>query len=363
MSIKYSVYRRSFTLVELLISIAIITMLAATALFTLYGVLEHAKEVRTRTQIAKLHEMLMDRWDSYLSRPVRLSSTAGLTPRAAVLKRLWALRELMRMELPDRITDVKDRTPAHLAVIPSLANAYTRAVDGALGNTNWYVSPQPQDGSVAAGKWSYIAQGSECLYLIVSQIHDGDRSGIEFFQKSEIGDTDGDGMKEILDGWGRPIEFMRWAPGFATNPGPDGQWGIAGTDDNNDSTTDNPIEIGYPGSDDSSDVQSRDASTSPDPFDPLKVDPIDPLNLSNLAPRPTYALIPLIYSAGKDGSYGVEAEIDIDDTNDSPTKQMDLFHYSLVVNDPYIVTTFGFLGRPTPTTSADNISNHTIDTN
>ena len=27
-------------------------------------------------------------------------------------------------------------------------------------------------------------------------------------------DTDGDGMKEILDAWGNPIEFLRWAPGL-----------------------------------------------------------------------------------------------------------------------------------------------------
>ena len=32
------------------------------------------------------------------------------------------------------------------------------------------------------------------------------------------GDTDEDGMKEILDAWGEPIVFLRWAPGYVTNP-------------------------------------------------------------------------------------------------------------------------------------------------
>ena len=30
-----------------------------------------------------------------------------------------------------------------------------------------------------------------------------------------IGDTDDDGAPEFLDGWGRPIEFIRWPTGFA----------------------------------------------------------------------------------------------------------------------------------------------------
>ena len=39
----------------------------------------------------------------------------------------------------------------------------------------------------------------------------------EQFNESEIGDVDEDGCPEFIDGWGRPIMFLRWAPGFRSD--------------------------------------------------------------------------------------------------------------------------------------------------
>ena len=67
--------RRSFTLAELLISMSILAIFSTAALFAMFGVMEDAKEARTRGQIARLHEMIVFRWDSYQSRavPVKLA--------------------------------------------------------------------------------------------------------------------------------------------------------------------------------------------------------------------------------------------------------------------------------------------------
>jgi hypothetical protein len=62
--------------------------------------------------------------------------------------------------------------------------------------------------------WTTQYQQSECLYLILSQMREDDVSALEFFTENEIGDLDGDGMLEVLDAWGTPIRWMRWAPGF-----------------------------------------------------------------------------------------------------------------------------------------------------
>ncbi len=94
--------------------------------------------------------------------------------------------------------------------------------------------------------------------MIITSIREGDSRGIDYFKKSEIGDLDDDGMFEILDAWGRPIEFLRWPAGYA------------------------------------SEVQPLDANVAADAFDPHHVDT-----------RATYRLIPLIYSAGPDGIYDV----------------------------------------------------------
>ena len=42
----------------------------------------------------------------------------------------------------------------------------------------------------------------------------GDGEARTLFSENSIGDTDGDGAPEFLDGWKHPINFLRWAPGF-----------------------------------------------------------------------------------------------------------------------------------------------------
>ncbi|MCU0959415.1 MAG: type II secretion system GspH family protein, partial [Pirellulaceae bacterium] len=79
--------RPAFTLVELLVVITIITILASTAMFALYGVREDARERRARAQIAKLNELIMERWESYRTRAMPVSIPAGTHPRAAAARR------------------------------------------------------------------------------------------------------------------------------------------------------------------------------------------------------------------------------------------------------------------------------------
>ena len=89
--------------------------------------------------------------------------------------------------------------------------------------------------------------------MIVSM---GSPEAMEQFSASEIGDTDGNGYPEFLDGWGRPIWFLRWAPGFSPY----------------------------------SDIQTTDPTNNHDPFDPQHFD------------ANAYKLIPLIYSDGSNNN-------------------------------------------------------------
>lgn len=344
---------RSFTLTELMVVVSIITIMATTVLVATYQVIEDAKEARTRAQIAKLHQLIMEKWDSFRTRPVALSLPANMNPRFIATRRLAALRELMRMELPDRITDLGD--PPVSGIRPTaLYRAYRRRVASAVG-ANWYQPSQPVGGGT--GCWSYLHEGAEALYLIVANIRDGEKRALDYFQPSEIGDTDGDGMLEILDAWGRPIEFLRWAPGFVTNPGRDGGWGDFGVDDDGNGVVDDFREAGWPETDDSSEIQIRDAQSAPDPFDPLKVDP----RWSDASARnDPFALYPLIFSAGRDGVYAVDVDFD----TQPGTPPMDLFRYAdaslAIPNDPYTVIPVSprrMFGRVTEG-AIDNITNH-----
>jgi hypothetical protein len=109
-------------------------------------------------------------------------------------------------------------------------------------------------------------QGAESLYLIVAfGLEDAD--ALSHFSQSDIGDIDGDGLNEFLDGWGRPISFLRWPAGFE------------------------------------SPRQSRDANKDFDQFNPRRIVPDRVLTVQ---PRPAqgmprqFALYPLIYSGGPD---------------------------------------------------------------
>lgn len=244
--------RQAFTLVELLVVISIITLLASTTLFTLLGVREDTKERRARAQIARINELIMHQWESYRTRAVPIPPM-GIPQTQVELRdlrrwRLNALRELIRMELPDRKADLI-LPAAYLSTQPALWLNYQRR---------------------AQSSWSPEYEQAECLYLILSAIRDGDTTGLDFFAEAEIGDVDKDGMPEILDPWGMPIYFLRWAPGYR------------------------------------SDIQPGD-NASPgngDPFDSFKVDPN-----WNSSFTSNFVLYPLIVSAGRDKSFDIRFDV------------------------------------------------------
>jgi prepilin-type N-terminal cleavage/methylation domain-containing protein len=307
--------RRAFTLMELLIVIVLIGMLVGLALSALSGAAENAREDRTRSIIAKLDSFLGEKWDGYRTRSVPIRIGAGNTPRQSALIRLNALRELQRMELPDRKSDIANGNALQTNAVPFLTNSslqrqYHRKALAATGGD--------------LTKWTESHEGAECLYLIVSAMQDGDKNALDSFTADEIGDYDGDGMREIHDGWGRPIEFLRWAPGYRVDT------------------------VGL--------LATQDLAT-PDPFDPMKIDArwADASTTNN-----PFALRPLIYSAGRDHGYDVAAYI--------PAQPPPfLYRATSPPNDPYHVPTFpgaviagsvGDIDLDGYISWGDNITNH-----
>lgn len=292
---------RGFTLIELLVSMAILTLLASILLVGLAGVTEKAREERTRTLIERLNVIIMDHWDSYGTRRAAVNLANVKNQKARMQLRLLAIRELMRMEMPDNKQEVFELTtstpPGPWLTTPPASWLAYRQMAMRLTKTNTL-----QD---AFKKWSTDNEGSECLYLILSRINDGDATALSQFKETEIVDTDGDGMPEIVDGWGRSILFVRWAPGFSAHPGSDGAWGKKGVDDDSDGLIDNPTEFGVPGSDDvSSPSAVQDRRVVRDEFDPLHVAPWWQLN-NKLPIEYPFPLFPLLASGGPDKEYGI----------------------------------------------------------
>ena len=215
--------RPAFTLLELMVTIAIIGILASTVLFAMFNAQETARENKTKSLIMKLNNVVMPKYESYRTRrvpmlPPPLTTTSGATTTAiaggvqmAAKYRLDALRDIMRMELPDRWTDITD-APIALAY-PGVNSITTTPAAGRQSGLPEYI----QQGSDPAH--DHVSRAAECLYLIITLGVTDNLGGRELFNEGNIGDTDHDGFKEFLDGWGNPISFLRWAPGFPSELG------------------------------------------------------------------------------------------------------------------------------------------------
>ncbi len=172
--------RRGVTLVELMVICAILGVLMGMVLFALQGATETARADRTRSQVVKINDLIMSRWEGYRQRPLPVRIPAGTHPGNAAQIRLQATWCLMRLEIPERKTDILADVPANLQAVgmktPSLLTSYRAKLTALTGGT---VADQYPN-------WSAENQQAECLWLILSTLRDGDSSGLDFFTTSEI---------------------------------------------------------------------------------------------------------------------------------------------------------------------------------
>ena len=170
-----------FTLIELVVVMAILSILGALTLAGLSGAATKSKQETTEFMINRLNDAIMDWYEDYED----LAKPGGLV----------TLRRRMREEMPDSWAEVF-ANPASPTTATGRAYSRYRASGSSHANFEKY-------------------QSAECLYMIIT------RSGrfpdfLEDIRPERIGDIDADGLKEFWDGWGRPIAFFRWAPGFAS---------------------------------------------------------------------------------------------------------------------------------------------------
>lgn len=305
--------RRGFTLVELLTVITIIGMLAGLSLGALYSARESARVAKTRATIAKLDMILQARYEEFQSRRVPIK-TRRVPPKVMAELRLQILRELIRMEMPDRLTDVtyprhgtdKNRTDIS-ATFTVTVGSITEQVERPALNKRYFRQIYDMNATDGSLLMSEKFAPAELLYLIVMS----DPEAREQFQETEIGDNDEDGFFEFIDGWGRPIMFLRWAPGFR------------------------------------SDLQTGDVENDHDPFDSRRID------------TAAFRFVPLIYSGGADKEFGIETENEADPW---------VFQFGVgartSVGRVYTEPSAVIIGRSDGTdTHYDNIHNHQLETN
>ena len=348
--------RSGITLVELLVTMAIMAIIAAAILGTAAAAIESGREKKTESTIAKIHTLLMERYASYETRRIdvdpRITNAlnawvaAATTPAEFQIRstargqmladaRLLGLRELIKKEMPDQQKDVEHLTHI-LTQPPALAQTYFRRL---------------QQVQAAGGGLS----PAECLYLVVMNAT-GDGEARTLFAKQDIGDVDEDGAPEFIDGWGNAIGWIRWPAGHVSNLQPLDPTGLR------------PGEADH----DPFDQFRRDSPTviTPNP----NLYPDIPIGQANVSFRTTYQtnmrsrmalanaatplgsrhlafrLTPLVFSSGPDSESAMRIAGETD-----TTKPL----------DPYYVTPDDYqAGEPSidnPDAVKDNITNHLLE--
>jgi type II secretory pathway pseudopilin PulG len=241
-------------LIELMVTVVIIAILAGMLLGALSQAQKAADKAATQALIAKLHGQLMLRYESYRTRRLPINTT-GFPPRMAAVMRLNAIRELMRLEMPDRYSDLMT-TGSGAQNVYSLPHSPLLAIPNPPAVTLSYQQRVNHNSTGAAPTAEF--EDAECLYMILTSGLADDALGNQYTDPRSVGDADGDGMPEFQDSWGRPIRYIRCAPSFV------------------------------------SDIQIANPATRHDPFDPLSLDPS------------AFATYPLIYSPGLDHQDGIQ---------------------------------------------------------
>lgn len=328
--------RSGFTLVELMTVIAIIGLLSAFSVTIVRSSIESAKETQTRTTIAKIDNVLTTAYEKYQYRRVDLTNyyrefieknhkNPALAEKTQY--RIGKLRDKLRCDFPCTPEELGlssvENGSGPLKYTPIQAAIASAVSTAAAGGTLSFLRYE-EDSPAGTVKYRFIAN-AELLYLVIMNAEPEARS---LFSEREVADVDGNGLKEFVDGWGKPICWMRWAPSL---PRSDRQPSI-------DSIR---SQVGTNG--------------VPDRYD---ADPFDPLGLG-YGGEVGWFLVPYVFSAGSDGLYGLKMPGMDGDTNWTNVE---------FVNNPFegcsasswAPSGYALVGQEINTSYKDNIDNHTL---
>jgi prepilin-type N-terminal cleavage/methylation domain-containing protein len=235
--------RAGFTLIEIMVSLVLISILSGMVMVGIRSTQQHSRQVATRGLIKRIDLVLRTKWDEYRYRPlaVQIDNTAWtydpnrtppqILPESAGRVRLMMLRDLMRMEMPDRRTDLVAINGTNVTRRgPTVIETATSTYDDASGQPNEFriktqIPWDPRTGNYESylaritqayangNQWTSANESAECLYMILSSTTVNGISALDVIAPVQIQDTDGDSFPEIVDAWGNPISWIRWPAG------------------------------------------------------------------------------------------------------------------------------------------------------
>jgi prepilin-type N-terminal cleavage/methylation domain-containing protein len=284
--------RRAFTLIELLVVMGILGVLIALGASGIFSYLDAQKQTNTETTIRAIYQVLQQHWNYVVGEARKETPSAAVMtlanndPRRAQV--IWVKLRLMEA-FPMSFLEISSSPLYTAGFIPASMQK----------NIGTYQKNLLQHLKGGAGPVARPSESIACLLMALKM----KRGGVAPLNADSLGpsvsDTDGDGMPEIVDGWGTPLAFYRFPTGNTElNTVPS-------------SYVPNPsVKFQDPLDSDGTLVSPQwYASVNKTAFEKVchKINPV-----SGLAASPSEAyLVPVIASAGHDASFGYNPDMSV----------------------------------------------------
>lgn len=225
--------RLAFTLIEVLVVVAIVGLLITILGTTVSTSIRKAREAATTTLILKIDGLLDERikgferatktpaFTNYINTTQAALIASGVPEITPDVLTAIARKNFFRQLFPQRFEDLAAISPdANTNGVPDILEQLPGMTPA---NISVLVS-QAGPGN------RHRTESSELLYYALTQMQSFGVPpvGESEFLDSEARDTDGDGLKEFLDGWDEPLRFYRWPTRLLKPNGPFGGDGVPG---------------------------------------------------------------------------------------------------------------------------------------
>jgi prepilin-type N-terminal cleavage/methylation domain-containing protein len=207
--------RPAFTLIELMVVIAIILVLTALALGAIVGLISNQQQAVTEDLFRTINTKLRQHWDYVITQAKKETPTAavytlagqGQTGVSNVAQRAQVIHTKLRLmqAFPEKFNDI--RSP------PYIINIGGNTIN-LLGDTRYtatYLKALNQ--SQAQSGTTYPSEYSACLLMALSIARGSAASPLapDSLPSSNVADPSQIGLKAVLDSWGTPLLFVRFA--------------------------------------------------------------------------------------------------------------------------------------------------------
>jgi type II secretory pathway pseudopilin PulG len=220
--------RAGFTLVEVMIVIAILIALTALTIGAAFQVLATQRRSNSEQTVQSVFRALDRQWKAAIdmsqvsrggSAPptgVNMMAADSRGPNKARAQVIWTKLQMKR-EFPQTFVEAVNPMFPITSVSPGSLTLPASIGGGTYSLTVNEVQPMPtyvHALSTIGPTHNVTTEPGAMLYLALKQSRRGENFDPDSLGSSAIQDTDGDGLKEIVDAWGVPLGFWRFPTGF-----------------------------------------------------------------------------------------------------------------------------------------------------